>query len=395
MFVIEPHLQSYAWGSDSAIQEILGTREPARIAEAWFGAHPLAPSTRRGDPPVGLDELIADEPERMLGGAVHSRYGARLPYLLKLIAADRPLSMQVHPNTERAREGFAQEEVAGVPRTSPTRNYRDANHKPELVLALTPFEAVSGFRTPRRAAEMFEGLGTPLADGLSEVLRGDPTPAGVRTVFARLVTPGLQPEAHEVAELAEACARRLRRGSPSVRVDRTVGLLQEEYPGDPGVVASLLLNPVTLQPGEAMFVPAGAVHAYLHGVGVEVMASSDNVLRAGLTHKHVDVGEVLRNVDYVAAPPIRIGPEVSHGSTRVFYAPVDDFALSVTEVADPRPRALPGGGPRVLLCLDGQVEVGCGEHSLALVRGDAAFLSAVDGAARICGDGTVVQATVP
>jgi mannose-6-phosphate isomerase len=172
--------------------------------------------------------------------------------------------------------------------------------------------------------------------------------------------------------------------------------LAEEYPGDPGVVISLLLNPVTLEPGAAMFIPAGGVHAYLSGVAVEIMASSDNVLRAGLTAKHVDIPEVLANVDYVAAPPIRIAPEVFYGAARVFYAPVDDFELSVTTVADARPQRLPGRGPRILLCLDGEVTVeSAGDASLVLARGQAAFVPAADGILTACGQGTIVQADVP
>ena len=162
------------------------------------------------------------------------------------------------------------------------------------------------------------------------------------------------------------------------------------------MVTSLLLNPVTLQPGEAMFVPAGGVHAYLSGLAVEIMASSDNVLRAGLTPKHVDVPELLANVDYVAAPPIRIAPEVFHGATKVFYAPVDDFELSVTELRDDDRHPLPGRGPRILLCLDGEVLLAAErDGALVLARGQAAFVPASDGPLTVHGRGTLVQADVP
>ncbi|MCG2800675.1 MAG: hypothetical protein L6311_01100 [Cellulomonas sp.] len=172
-------------------------------------------------------------------------------------------------------------------------------------------------------------------------------------------------------------------------------MLEQRFPGDPGVITSLLLNPVTLQPGEALFVPAGGVHAYLRGLGIEVMASSDNVLRAGLTPKHVDVPELLRNVDYVAAPPIRIAPEVAHGATKIFYAPVDDFLLSITTV-DNGGHPLPGRGPRIVLCLDGRVVlVRADGDSLELRRGQAAFVPCSDGALAIGGEGVLVQAGVP
>ncbi|KAE8764561.1 mannose-6-phosphate isomerase, class I [Georgenia thermotolerans] len=394
--------RDYAWGSTEAIPALLdepATGEP--VAEMWFGAHPAGPAhvVGRGDGVASdLRSMIAADAAGTLGEDVVSRFGPRLPYLLKLIAPARPLSLQVHPSLERAQERFRAEDAAGIPRDAPERNYRDPNHKPELVYALTTFEAVCGFRAPRRAAELFANLSAPLARDLRAVLRQDPTAAGVRTVFTSLLDERTRPSAEEVQAVARSCAGRLRDGSPSPRADHTVVMLAEAYPGDPGVVASLLLNPVTLQPGEALFVPAGGVHAYLSGLGVEVMASSDNVLRAGLTTKHVDVAEMLECVDYVAAPPIRPAPEIFHGATRVYYAPVDDFELSVTHLSDGADDAghpLPGRGPRVLLCLDGVISVATGAELLTLARGDAVFVRADEGRLTVRGVGTLVQADVP
>jgi len=240
------------------------------------------------------------------------------------------------------------------------------------------------------------GLDAPLAKQLYGLLTAQPSYEGIRAAFTQLLEPGTRPLPAEVAEVAEACAARLADGSPSPRADHIVMLLANAYPGDPGVVTSLLLNPVTLQPGDAMFVPAGGVHAYLSGMAVEVMASSDNVLRAGLTAKHVDVAELLRTVDYVAAPPIRIAPEVFHGATRVFYAPVDDFELSVTTVVDDLVHQLPGRGPRILLCLDGDLGIASfGNGTLNLAKGESLFAPASDGELTARGRGTVVQADVP
>jgi len=388
--------QAYAWGSSTVIPELLGTPPTGEpVAELWLGAHPAAPSRavlETGEVP--LDRLVTDEPEAMLGADVMARFGRCLPYLLKVIAVERPLSLQVHPDLERAREGFAAETAAGIALTDARRNYKDCNHKPELVYALTRFEALSGFRAPRRAAELFHGLDAPLAVALHGVLRAEPTYRGIRTAFRRLLEPELRPSGAEVEELAAACRLRLSDGSPSPRADRTVVRLAEAYPGDPGAVTSLLLNPVTLEPGDAMFVPAGGVHAYLSGVAVEVMANSDNVLRAGLTAKHVDVAELLANVDYVAAPPIRVAPEVFHAAAKVFYAPVDDFELSVADVVD-EPSPLPGRGPRVVLCLAGPVTVRSARDAVTLRRGDSLFVPAADGAITVTGPGTVVQADVP
>lgn len=391
-------VQRYAWGSMTAIPDLLGlpaTSEP--VAESWMGAHPSAPSrVTTADAETGLDILIAADAEVLLGPGVVARFGTALPYLLKIIAAERPLSLQVHPDIEQARRGHTAEEVAGIPVDAPHRNYRDRNHKPELVYALTPFEALCGFRAPRRAAELLRDLDAPLAKQLHGLLTAQPSYEGIRAAFTQLLEPGTRPMPAEVREVAEACAARLEDGSPSPRADRTVALLANAYPGDPGVVTSLLLNAVTLRPGEAMFVPAGGVHAYLSGMAVEIMASSDNVLRAGLTPKHVDVDELLRLVDYAPAPPIRIAPEVFHGATRVFSAPVDDFELSVTAVDDDLVHPLPGRGPRILLCLDGELTIASsGTGNVTLCKGESLFAPASDGGLTARGRGVVVQADVP
>lgn len=388
----------YDWGSVTAIPDL--TRVPADgrpWAELWLGAHPAGPALLEGETgETPLDAAIAADPVAAMGADVVARFGPHLPYLLKIIAAERPLSLQVHPRLERAQQGFAAEEGAGLAVDDPRRSYRDPNHKPELVYALTRFEAMCGFRAPRRAAELLAGLEAPLTQDLHRVLAAEPTYEGIRTAFRRLLDPDLRPGAAEVEAVAEACRRRLADGSPSPRADGTVVQLAEAYPGDPGVVTSLLLNPVTLEPGDAMFVPAGGVHAYLSGVAVEIMANSDNVLRAGLTSKHVDVAELLANVDYVAAPPIRIAPEVFYGATKIFYAPVDDFELSVTTVADRQAHALPGRGPRVLMCLEGDVSVASAANgTIRLVQGQAAFAAASDGELTADGRGTLVQADVP
>ncbi|WP_029288120.1 mannose-6-phosphate isomerase, class I [Cellulomonas sp. HZM] len=395
MYRLTPSTQSYQWGSTTALQDVLRTVPDGHpLAEAWFGAYPSAPSSVVDGP--ALDELIGRDPLHALGEGVVTRFGARLPYLLKLIAADAPLSLQVHPDIARARAGFERENAAAVPLDAPDRSYRDDNHKPELVYALTRLDAMVGFRAPRRAAELLEGLDVPLAKQLADILVCDPTPSGVRAAFSWLLDARTRPAAPDVDEFAAACARRLEDGSPSPRTDRTVMRLAAAYPGDPGAVTSVLLNPVTLHPGEALFVPAGAVHAYLGGVAVEIMASSDNVLRAGLTVKHVDTDELLAALDTVAAPPIRIAPERVFTSTEIFYAPVDDFELSVTRLTDEGTTRIPGRGPRVILCLEGEVEVhGEMDGTLVLERGQAAFVPAADGPLTARGDGVLIQADVP
>ncbi len=397
MLRLEGAPRHYAWGSTTAIPHLLGREPDGRpLAELWFGAHLSGPSVASGSGVDGdLATLISADPIGMLGEDVVARFGVALPYLLKIIAADRPLSLQVHPDLARARAGYAAEDAARIPLDSPQRNYRDRNHKPELVFALTPFEALSGFRAPRRAAEILSDLDSAVAKTLAEFLHGDPTVAGVRAAFRSLLDPSTRPCEQDVHDLVAACAHRLEKGSPSTRADRNVLLLARHFPGDPGVVTSLLLNPVTLQHGEAMFIPAGGVHAYLSGTAIEVMANSDNVLRAGLTVKHVDPAEVLAAVDYVAAPPVRIAPEVANLTTQAFYVPVDDFELHVSRVAGNRKRMVPGRGPRVIVCLGGQVSLRAGGAVLELRRGEAAFLAASDGPLTVRGQGRIVQADVP
>ncbi|MDO5495031.1 MAG: mannose-6-phosphate isomerase, class I [bacterium] len=387
----------YEWGSPHAIPTLLGTEPTGEpLAELWFGAHPTAPAVLEldGGATTTVAEFLEADPTAVLGEDVVARFGGKLPFLLKLIAPARALSLQVHPDLERAAARFAEEEEQGIPLDSPLRNYQDANHKPEMLYALTRFEAMAGFRAPRRAAELLGDLGTDVSNSLHRRLRAQPDANGVADAFSSLLLERPSPE--QVEELAAACAARLAAGSSSPRVDRIVIRLQEQYPGDPGVVAPLLLNPVTLQPGEALFIPAGSVHAYLSGLGVEVMASSDNVLRAGLTTKHIDVPEMLACVDYVAAPPIRIAPERISPATEVFYAPVDDFELGITRLTPALGETLiPGRSARVILCVEGAVTLRSGGREARLTPGQAVFLRADDAPPTACGHGTLAQADLP
>lgn len=396
MFRVGGVRRDYSWGSTTALPSLIGIAGDGRPwAELWYGAHASAPSPLLSSHSIhDLRSLVARDPDATLGDDVHARFGACLPYLLKLIAPAGPLSLQVHPDIQRARVGHALENAAGVPIDASTRNYRDTNHKPELVYAVTTFEAISGFRAPRRAAELFEGIDTALGRRILAALRHDPSAGGVRAAFGALLDAEDGPTPYEVEAVVEAVAAR-QGASPSPRADAIVAMLAEHFPGDPGIVVSLLLNPVTLRPGEALFIPAGGVHAYLSGVGVELMANSDNVLRAALTSKHRDVPELLDVVEYVAAPPIRIAPEIAVDSTKVYYAPVDDFELSVTDLHDGGTHPLPGRGPRIVLAVAGEVRVSSPGGDIVLTPGEAVFVPATERAVRVSGIGTVVQADVP
>ncbi|MDO5726475.1 MAG: mannose-6-phosphate isomerase, class I [Bowdeniella nasicola] len=390
--------RNYEWGSKDAIPWL--TSQPVTdtpVAELWFGTHETGPA-KLLDHDTDLREAIAGDPIGTLGADIQARFGSALPFMLKLIAPAKPLSLQVHPCAEDAAEGFKREEAAGIALDDPIRNYRDANHKPELVFALTKLEAMCGFRAPRRAIELLAGLDCDITNRLVAVLQSDPTSSGMERAFALLISGPRSPDPDDVAQVAALCAKRRAAGtSPSPRADAIVELLQQEYPGDPGVLAALLLNPVTLRAGEALFVPSGTVHAYLSGLAIEIQATSDNVLRAGLTHKHVDISEMLQCVDFVAAPPIRLAPELFGVATEVFYAPVDDFELSITRLREPHgEQQIRGAGPRIIMCVDGKIkirdEAGSREQ---LKSGQALFVRADDGKVYARGSGTLVQADVP
>jgi mannose-6-phosphate isomerase, class I len=309
--------RDYAWGSTTAIQRMLGLPEDGRpIAELWFGGHPDDPSPADT---TTLDKLIAADPGALLGRAAVERFGPRLPFLLKVLAAGTPLSIQVHPTLDQAREGFAREDAAGIARTAADRNYRDANHKPELLCALTPFTALCGFRPPEQTLALLDELDVPELGFLQDLLRG---PDPLRRAFTGVL---------ELPDPAPAIAALTRRATGAqdgpLHAARRAA---EHFPHDAGVLLTLLLNDVVLQPGEAIFLGAGNVHAYLHGTGVEIMANSDNVLRCGLTPKHVDVPELLRITDF---RPL-VEPLID-GTGGRFAAPVPDFALTRLELDEP------------------------------------------------------------
>ncbi|MEV7151529.1 MULTISPECIES: mannose-6-phosphate isomerase, class I [unclassified Streptomyces] len=374
-------VRPYAWGSPTAIPKLLGVEpsgEPQ--AEMWMGAHPGAPSrTGRGT----LVEVIDADPKAELGEAAVARFGPRLPFLLKILAAGAPLSLQVHPDLEQAREGYEDEERRGIPVDAPDRNYKDANHKPELICALTEFDGLCGFRTPERAAGLLEALGVDSLKPYVDLLRAQPEEAALREVLTAVLTADREEMAHTVAEAAAACARLGGDHAPYAG-------LAHHYPGDPGVIAAMLLNHVRLQPGEALFLGAGIPHAYLAGLGVEIMANSDNVLRCGLTPKHVDVPELLRVVRFEAGDPGVLRPEAAPDGEEVYETPIDEFRLSRYVLpAGTTAHDLTLPTPQILLCTAGVVRAG--EEDLT--PGQSVFVPAGE-KTEVSGAGTVFRATV-
>ncbi|WP_336050547.1 mannose-6-phosphate isomerase, class I [Streptomyces sp. CA2R101] len=403
-------VRPYAWGSTTALPELLGTAptgEPQ--AEMWMGAHPGAPSRiDRGAGPVSLAEVIDAAPETELGADTVRAFGPRLPFLLKLLAAGSPLSLQVHPDLAQAGEGFADEERRGIPADAAHRNYKDANHKPELIVALTPFDGLCGFRHPAQAADLLAGLDLDDLTPYVDILRASPEEDALREVFTAVLSAEHHAIAGTVERAALAADRLADKGGPHADAYAAYAGIAHHHPGDPGVLAAMLLNHVQLQPGEALFLGAGIPHAYLSGLGVELMANSDNVLRCGLTPKHVDVPELLRVVRFEAGDAGVLRPEAVDGE-EIYDTPIDEFRLSRFALAPgAAPHPLVSRTPQILLCTAGAVRVrgggdagggdGAGGSAetggeLTLSPGESAFVPAGEHLT-IAGEGTLFRATV-
>jgi mannose-6-phosphate isomerase len=417
-------IQRYAWGSTSAIPALLGVAEDGGPqAELWAGAHPAAPSTIDGR---SLAYVIADDPTAALGAGVVERLGPRLPFLAKVLSAAAPLSLQAHPDRERAAAGFAEDEAAGIALDAPERRYKDDNHKPEILVALTPFTALAGFRSIDQTVALLEALGlgdlSPFdrltAEGSAAVvatLLGDRSKgeaaatrvAGAAHLFAPGTTSGhgdaptagvgdpspsdVHPDEATAGGGHDPTAA-ARRGvlDPTV-VARWMARIADEHPGDPGVAVALLLNLVELAPGQAVHLGAGNLHAYLEGTGIEVMAASDNVLRGGLTPKHVDVDELLVVLDGTPGPPPVVTPISDDGLT---WWPTFDPDFAVSAVGPATSPVMLGPGPRILIVVEGPVVLATMDASLEARKGSVVWVPASDGAVWVGGPGRAFVATV-
>lgn len=422
-------IRGYAWGSRSVIATLQGRPRPSDgpEAELWVGAHPSDPSILdRPEAPVPLPEAIAADPDIMLGPASAAEFGPRLPYLLKLLAAEQPLSLQAHPDAAQAEAGY----VAGNP------SYVDQYHKPELLVAVSEFEALCGFRDPKYCAELLAALDVRALDPVLAALRAG-APDGLRRAVTMLLTwpakdrrslvdavvksaSAAAPAAAASAATATSAATAAAVAAPATVVGpalaavrpaaltsaldaavttadaRLVAGLAARYPGDVGVVVALLLNHVTLMPGEAIWMPAGNLHAYLRGTGIEIMAASDNVLRGGLTPKHVDVDELLRVLRFEVLADAALRPVPVMPAVVTWAAPVREFALYRARLGGATPRIELGlDGPREVLCMRGEVRVDDGFAAVTLRAGQAAFGRATRRPLVCSGSGELYIAALP
>lgn len=381
MLALDCPTQSYDWGSADAIPGFQG-RQPdgAPVAEVWLGTHPLG--TARYVDAAGARRDLTET-------------AGELAFMLKVLAADRPLSIQAHPNAARARAGFEAEEARGIPLDAPERVFKDPYPKPEMVYALSTFDTLVGFRPTAEILRVLAPLGHATTTSLAKQLRDRPGFAGiVRLVEGLLADP---PPPAAVAVIVDQCREALAEGIDIKRAYATAIEIEAHHPGDVGIVVSLLLNRLTLQPGEAAYLDAGIIHAHLKGLCLEVMVSSDNVLRAGLTSKHVDPEGLVLCLEEGMSRLARVTPQLFGMSTDVF-SPSREFALSVTQSfqSDGAGATLPHRGKRLLMCTGGEVTVlNERDEAIHLRRGDAAYADDQDGELRVTGTGEIAQAYAP
>ncbi|WP_296666390.1 mannose-6-phosphate isomerase, class I [Demequina sp.] len=397
MYRLQPALQHYAWGMTDVLETLVGLHPSGKpVAEAWWGAHTSAPATATAVHGVdadeaglypgerlGLDELIARAPATMLGPELAASR-ERLPYLLKVLAIAKPLSLQVHPDMEQAEAGFVEEEARGVPSDAPTRTFRDRSHKPEMIVALTPMTLLAGFRPAKAVAADLVWLGEPCTRRWAEDLANATEPTVAMGDYIQRVLR--DPDAPAALEALIDVGGRT--GTPENLAVASAAAL--EFPGDPGALVAIALNVVRLAPGQACFTGAGIIHSYQSGVGVEIMANSDNVVRAGLTPKPVDIDLLVTLTDGTPTPPPVVAAE-RHGDATFYPAPVDEFALTMVE----RGSAAFPPGPRIVLAVEGTATARSERGMLSLARGEAAFVPYVDGTLAVDAVGATVVVEVP
>ncbi len=390
--ILKNCIQKYAWGSHRAIQHLMGeSPSDAPWAELWMGAHPKAPSkVNVNDTWISLDALIGQYPIEILGDPIAKKFNNALPYLFKVLAAEQPLSIQAHPNKTQAINGFARENKMNIPLNAPHRNYKDDQHKPEIICALTPFTALKGFRKIASTIEMLKTI----------------CPINLKNEITALENKGLKPFFKSLMELpgknklqviAESVsnAKKLEDQNDSFK---WLLKLHRIYPQDIGILSPVILNLICLEPGQALFLPAGELHAYLDGLGIELMANSDNVLRGGLTPKHMDVAELLDVLNFDETDIEILLPEnISIGEGQ-YPVLAEEFSLSMVSVNSgasydsPQNRSV-----EILLCVNGKADITYGENNPAIrmQKGISVLIPAVIDQYQITGDAQLFKAGVP
>ncbi|MFC1820020.1 mannose-6-phosphate isomerase, class I [Thermodesulfobacteriota bacterium] len=396
--ILQNRIQEYAWGSKTFIPELLGEPSPAETpqAELWMGSHPKAPSQAiiNGDR-ISLADMINRDPKGTLGSSIERKFSNNLPFLFKVLAAARPLSIQAHPDKEQAKEGFNGENLKGIDLNAPNRNYRDENHKPELICALQQLWALKGFRRIEDIIKLMDKIGVFTKELGIDILRNQPNKEGLKRFFISLMTM----ERNGRSLVIEGIIDRLKGSDLSEPAFDWVRRLNQEYPGDIGVLSPLFLNVILLQPTEGMYIPSGELHAYLEGSGLELMANSDNVLRGGLTPKHVDLPELIRVLNFTPQDPDILRPE-GKGKLEAFYSvTAEEFVLSVISLhKEDLIYESPGTrSAEIMICTEGDARVKDNDNGdvLKVNSGMSIFIPASVKRYQIQGEATIYKASVP
>ncbi|WP_413699503.1 mannose-6-phosphate isomerase, class I [Psychromonas sp. KJ10-10] len=374
IFKLDNVIQDYPWGSKTALLELFGIANPNDQfqAEIWMGAHPNGCSKVANSGEL-LSDVINNDPSAVLGQYTHQRFG-NLPYLFKVLSAQKPLSIQVHPRLSRAQEGFARENALGIPVTASNRNYRDANHKPELVYALTFYKAMNGFRPIEEVISLFKQANiNTLTDELSELIKV-PNADSLEAFFTAVMNLDGQRKQKALDELQISCQSRVKTALAREAFALSCEF-RNEYADDIGLFAPLMLNVVELAPGEAMFLHAETPHAYIKGTGLEIMGNSDNVLRAGLTPKYIDVAELIANTRFDSIQPedIKLAP-VSMGNKLGYPIPVDDFAFEIITSNENKKQQFVRSA-EILFCIEGEASISSNNETIVLKPGESLFVA--------------------
>jgi len=395
--IMKNTVQDYAWGSYTAIPELLGQKANVdkSQAELWMGAHPKAPSMVQCNSEwMSLLKLIETNPEDILGKRASKKFNNSLPFLFKVLAAAKPLSIQAHPSRDQAKEGFERENRLGIPFDAPHRNYRDPNHKPECICALTPFWALNGFRKISEMVSLFRKVNPKgLEEGVEALLK-QPDSRGLKEFFRTLMTMDKERQ----KQIVDDAVNKASLLSNDDFCFQWMIKLHQEYPSDIGVLSPIFLNLICLSPGQAMFLPAGELHAYLDGVGIELMANSDNVLRGGLTPKHVDVKELMAVLTFGERSVEVIETEEQSETERVYPTRAEEFVLSVITLGKGLSHTSDENrSVEILLCTDGKAtikEYGKND-AITIVRGNSVVVPASIPKYNIEGDAVFYKAAVP
>ncbi|MBT3312507.1 MAG: mannose-6-phosphate isomerase, class I [Desulfobacterales bacterium] len=404
IYLLKNTIQEYAWGSYTAINELLGkgpgdkTDKPQ--AELWMGAHPKAPSlVKYKGKWVSLSEIIIENQQNILGDEVNSKFDGKLPYLFKVLAAAKPLSIQAHPSLSQAKEGFENENREGIPLNALSRNYKDDNHKPECICALTSFWALNGFRMIPEILSYMDIITPPSFNGVLDILRKEPNSSGLKIFFNSLMTMEKDKQKQIITGTVENVLKLSKKDPVYNPVYKWIVKLNNEYPGDIGVFAPVLLNLICLEPGQAMFLPSGELHAYLEGVGIELMANSDNVLRGGLTPKHVDLKELLKVLNFREREVEILLPVRKNNCESIYESRADEFVLSVVKVSEKNDCSVfQNRSVEIILCIEGNASVSnihANGDAVMLEKGTSVLIPASIPEYEINGNATLYKASIP